>query len=130
MDDIPKLTKHLQHTVTKAASGHPHLANLTLSLNSFVPKPFTPFQWASFAGVAALKDRIKRVKRELQGQPRIRVHADLPKWAYYQALLARGDRRVGSLLLAAHQLGGDWARACRQSALNPDFFVMRERGPG
>ena len=129
VDDIPKLTKHLQHTVTKAASGRPHLANLTLSLNSFVPKPFTPFQWASFAGVAELKDRIKRVKRELQGQPRIRVHADLPKWAYYQALLARGDRRVGSLLLAAHQSGGDWARACRQSALNPDFFVMRERRP-
>ena len=129
VDDIPKLCKHLQHPVTRAASGRPHLANITLSLNSFVPKPFTPFQWAPFAGVAALKDRIKRVKRELQGQPRIRVHADLPKWAYYQALLARGDRRVGSLLLAAHQAGGDWARACRQSALNPDFFVMRERGP-
>ena len=129
VDDIPKLTKHLQHTVTKAASGRPHLAQLTLSLNSFVPKPFTPFQWAPFAGVAELKDRIKRVKRELQGQPRLRVHADLPKWAYYQALLARGDRRVGSILLAAHQSGGDWARACRQSALNPDFFVMRERRP-
>ncbi len=129
VDDIPKLCKHLQHLVTRAASGRPHLANITLSLNSFVPKPFTPFQWVPFAGVAALKDRIKRVKRELQGQPRIRVHADLPKWAYYQALLARGDRRVGSLLLAAHQAGGDWARACRQSALNPDFFVMRERRP-
>jgi len=129
VDDIPKLTKHLQHTVTKAASGRPHLAHITLSLNSFVPKPFTPFQWVPFAGVAELKDRIKRVKRELQGHPRLRVHADLPKWAYYQALLARGDRRVGSLLLSAHQSGGDWAQACRQSALNPDFFVMRERMP-
>ena len=70
---------------------------------------------------------IKRVKHALSGQPRLRVFADLPKWAYYQALLARGDRRVGSLLLATHQLGGDWARACRASALNPDFFVLRER---
>jgi radical SAM superfamily enzyme YgiQ (UPF0313 family) len=127
IDDIPRLTKHLQHAVTKAASGHPRLAGITLSLNSFVPKPFTPFQWAPFAGVPELKDRIKRVKRELQGQSRIRVHADLPKWAYYQALLARGDRRVGSILLGAHQLGGDWAKACRLSPLNPDFFVLRER---
>ncbi len=127
VDDIPKLAKHLQHTVTKAASGRPRLAAMTLSLNSFVPKPFTPFQWAPFAGVTALKERIKRVKRDLQGQPRLRVFADLPKWAYYQALLARGDRRVGSLLLAAHQCGGDWAQACRGSALNPDFFVLRQR---
>jgi radical SAM superfamily enzyme YgiQ (UPF0313 family) len=127
VDDIAALAKHLQHTVTKAASGRPHLAAMTLSLNSFVPKPFTPFQWAPFAGVTALKERIKRVKRALQGQPRVRVFADLPKWAYYQALLSRGDRRVGSLLLATHQLGGDWARACRASALNPDFFVLRER---
>jgi radical SAM superfamily enzyme YgiQ (UPF0313 family) len=127
VDDIPRLTKRLQHAVTKAAAGRPHLAGITLSLNSFVPKPFTPFQWAPFAGVPELKDRIKRVKRELQGERRIRVHADLPKWAYYQALLARGDRRVSSILLSAHQLGGDWAKACRQSPLNPDFFVLRER---
>ncbi len=127
VEAIPKLAKHLQHFVTKAAAGRSHLAQITLSLNSFVPKPFTPFQWAPFTGLSDLKERIKLVKRELRGEPRIRVHADLPKWAYYQALMARGDRRVGSLLLSAHQLGGDWAQACRRSPLNPDFFVLRER---
>jgi radical SAM superfamily enzyme YgiQ (UPF0313 family) len=127
VEDIPRLTKRLQHAVIKTTAGHSRLANITLSLNSFVPKPFTPFQWAPFAGVAELKERIKLVKRDLQGQRQIRVHADLPKWAYYQALLARGDRRVGSLLLSVHQADGDWAKACRQSALNPDFFVRRER---
>ena len=128
VEDIPRLTKRLQHTVIKSSEGRSHLAGITLSLNSFVPKPFTPFQWAPFATVAELKDRLKLVKRELQGQRQIRVHADLPKWAYFQALLARGDRRVASLLLGAHQAGGDWTKACRQSALNPDFFVLRERG--
>lgn len=127
VEEIPALTKRLQHAVAKATAGRSHLASITLSLNSFVPKPFTPFQWAAFAGVTELKDRIKRVKRALQGQRRIRVHADLPKWAYYQALLARGDRRVGDLLLRVHQAGGDWAGACRRSPLNPDFFVLRER---
>lgn len=127
VEEIARLTKHLQHCATKAAAGHPRLASITLSLNSFVPKPFTPFQWAPFAGVAALKERIKRVKRGLQGEARIRVHADLPKWAYYQALLARGDRRVADLLLRVHQAEGDWGQACRHSPLNPDFFVLRER---
>ncbi|MGQ9919803.1 MAG: radical SAM protein, partial [Desulfobacca sp.] len=127
VEEIAKLTKHLQHCAIKAAAGRPHLRSITLSLNSFVPKPFTPFQWAPFAGVAELKARLKRVKRALQGEPRLRVHADLPKWAYYQALLSRGDRRVADLLLRAQQANGDWALACRHSPVNPDFFVMRPR---
>jgi radical SAM superfamily enzyme YgiQ (UPF0313 family) len=128
VDEIPRLAKHLQHVAVKAAAGRPALASITLSLNSFVPKPFTPLQWVPFAGVPVLKDRIKRVKQALRGEPRLRVHADLPKWAYYQALLARGDRRVADILLKVHQTGGDWAQACRLSPLNPDFFVLRERG--
>ncbi|MBM4286549.1 MAG: radical SAM protein [Deltaproteobacteria bacterium] len=126
VEDIARLTKRLQHAVVKASAGRSR-PSITLSLNSFVPKPFTPFQWTPFAGVSALKERLRMVKRELQGQRQIRVHADLPKWAYFQALLARGDRRVGSLLLDTHQASGDWSRACRQSPVNPDFFVLRER---
>lgn len=125
--DIPHLTKRLQHAVVKHSQGRSRLAGITLSLNSFVPKPFTPFQWSAFAGMAELKDRIRMVKRGLRGEREVRVHADLPKWAYIQALLARGDRRVGTLLLTAHWAGGDWTTACRQSSLNPDFFVLRER---
>ncbi len=125
--EIVKLTKHLQHIAVKAGAGKPALASITLSLNSFVPKPFTPFQWVPFAGVAELKERIKRVKRGLQGEARLRVHADLPKWAYYQALLSRGDRRVADILSRVHQTDGDWLRACRESPINPDFFVMRLR---
>jgi hypothetical protein len=52
---------------------------------------------------------------------------DLPKWAYVQALLSRGDRRVGKILLAVHQGEGDWARAFRETTVNPDFFVYRRR---
>ena len=46
---------------------------------------------------------------------------------YVQALLARGDRRVGDILLAAHQHG--WNRAFRESPVNPDFFTLRPRHP-
>lgn len=127
VEEIPRLVKRLQHAVVKASQGKSRLAGITLSLNCFVPKPFTPFQWVPFAGIPTLKDRIKVVKRLLQDQPGVRVHADLPKWAYIQALLSRGDRRVADLLLQAHKLDGDWGRACRESPVNPDFFVLRER---
>ena len=127
--DIARLVKRLKHAVTKSSRGRKGLASLTVSLHSFVPKPFTPFQWVPFLDLPELKDRIRLVKRALKGSPQVRVHADLPKWAYIQALLARGDRRVGLMLLAAHQAGGNWNQAFRHSPLNPDFFVLRPRAP-
>jgi radical SAM superfamily enzyme YgiQ (UPF0313 family) len=123
--DIPRLVKRLEHRVIRESRGSRRLSQVTLSLSSFVPKPWTPFQWVAFAGVEELKQRLKTVRRECQGLKMVRVHADLPKWAYTQALLARGDRRVADLLLAAHARG--WAEARRASPLNPDFFVIRER---
>lgn len=127
VEAIPKLVKRLQHVVLKESRGRSRFASITLSLSSFVPKPFTPLQWVPFAGIPALKERIKTIKRLLQGQAGVRVHADLPKWAYFQALLARGDRRVAEILRLTHRLGGDWSQACRHSPINPDFFVLRER---
>jgi radical SAM superfamily enzyme YgiQ (UPF0313 family) len=126
--EIPRLVKFLSHTVIKASQGKKRLGLITLSLSSFVPKPFTPFQWTPFLEVAELKKRLKLVAREFHGVKSVRVHTDLPKWAYVQALLARGDRRVADILLAAHEHG--WSRAFRESAINPDFFALRERREG
>ena len=118
---------YLEHCVVKDSVGKRRLGLITLSISSFVPKPFTPFQWTPFLDVAELKKRLKLVTREFHGVKEVRVHTDLPKWAYVQALLARGDRRVGDILLAAHQHG--WNRAFRESPVNPDFFTLRERAP-
>jgi radical SAM superfamily enzyme YgiQ (UPF0313 family) len=125
--EIPRLVKFLEHAVTKASRGKKHLGLITLSLSSFVPKPFTPFQWVPFTAVSELKKRLKLVAREFHGVKAVRVHTDLPKWAYVQALLARGDRRVADILLAAQARG--WNRALTENPINPDFFTLRERRP-
>ena len=127
IEEIPRLVRYLEHCVVKDSHGKRRLGLITLSISSFVPKPFTPFQWTPFLDVAELKKRLKLVTREFHGVKEVRVHTDLPKWAYVQALLARGDRRVGDILLAAHQHG--WNRAFRESPVNPDFFTLRERHP-
>jgi radical SAM superfamily enzyme YgiQ (UPF0313 family) len=127
VEEIPRLVRYLEHCVVKDSHGKRRLGLITLSLSSFVPKPFTPFQWVSFLEVAELKKRLKLVSREFHGVKEVRVHTDLPKWAYVQALLARGDQRVGDILLAAHRRG--WSRAFRESPINPDFFTLRERHP-
>jgi radical SAM family uncharacterized protein len=124
---IVELTKRIRHHLLKKERGKRGAAKVTLSLNSFVPKPGTPFQWHPFEEVRRLQEKIKAVRGGLKQERGVEVAADVPKWAYLQTLLSRGDRRVGRLLLAAHRLGGNWPQVFREADLNPDFYVYRRR---
>jgi radical SAM superfamily enzyme YgiQ (UPF0313 family) len=124
---IVDLTKKIRHCLVKKERGKKPLHRITLSVNSFVPKPGTPFQWHPFEEVRRLQEKIKAIRTGLKREGGVGVSADLPKWAYLQTLLARGDRRVGRLLLAAHRLGGNWPQVFREADLNPDFYVHRPR---
>jgi radical SAM family uncharacterized protein len=100
---------------------------LTLSISSFVPKPWTPFQWAPFDGAASLSAKLDVIKRGVRTFSNVRVLHENPREAALQALLARGDRRVGDFLESAARLDGDWRRALREWDGDPDFYTTRLR---
>ena len=125
---IVDLAKKIRHHMRERSRGKKGAERILLSLNSFVPKPGTPFQWHPFENVRSLNEKIKMVERGVRREKGVSVAADLPKWSYVQTLLARGDRRVGKLLLAVHRLNGNWPQAYRSVDVNPDFYVYRERG--
>jgi len=127
LEAIVDLVKTLKHRVLRIGRGLKRMGNITVSVHSFVPKAFTPFQWAPFAGVRELKQRARRIRNALGKVPNVRVHFDLPKWAYVQALLARGDRRSALLLKKVVASGMSWTQAMREAPLNADFWVARER---
>ncbi|NWF57455.1 MAG: TIGR03960 family B12-binding radical SAM protein [Syntrophaceae bacterium] len=124
---IIDLTRKVQHHALVRSPGKKKAERITVSLNSFVPKPTTPFQWHPFDDLSGLNEKMKWVKEGFRKDRNIIVTADLPKWAYLQTVLSRGDRRVGKLLLTAHKLGGNWPQAYRSVDLNPDFYVYRPR---
>jgi radical SAM family uncharacterized protein len=124
---IVDLVKRIKHTFLQSSKSRRRIGTITVSLNCFVPKPFTPFQWVAMAETRDLKHKIKVVKAGLQRVANVRVHADVPRWAYVQALLARGDRRVGALLQEVHHSGGNWAHSLKVAPINADFYVLRER---
>lgn len=99
---------------------------LTLSISSFVPKPWTPFQWAPFDGAASLGDKLEVVKRGVR-RLGARVLHENPREAALQALLARGDRRVADFLEHTARLDGDWRRALREWSGDSEFYTTRER---
>ncbi len=124
---ILTLSKKIEHEILSKRVADKKHWKLVLSINPFVPKPATPFQWVPFEEVNALKRKLKLLRHGIRGEKHMELIHDLPKWAYIQALLSRGDRRVGRMLMAAHQYQGNWEQALRRSSLNPDFFVYRWR---
>ena len=126
--EIVDLVKVIKHNMVKASAPRGRIGQIRLSVNCFIPKPFTPFQWFPLEQLSSLKDKQKWLKKSLAREGGIKVSTDIPKWAYVQTLLSMGDRRVSSILLSAHKTGGDWTKALRFSDINPDFFVYRPKG--
>jgi radical SAM superfamily enzyme YgiQ (UPF0313 family) len=127
VDEIVSLCKKIKHVFLKSSRSKKRIGEITVSLNCFVPKPATPFQWVPMDDIAVLKQKIRKVSTGLKKVPNVRVHADVPRWAYVQALLSRGDRRVADILLLAHKFDGNWPQTLKSSPLNPDFYVHRQR---
>ncbi len=103
---------------------------LTLSVNPFIPKPFTPFQWLPMADRKVVTKHLKRLEKELRKRKHVIVNIESPKEAYVQGVLARGDRRTGEALLRAHEMGGSKAfkRAMKACGLDAAFYLYRARG--
>lgn len=127
LEAVVHLIKRLKHRVLKSSRGQRKMGTITLSVNCFIPKPFTPFQWTPFAGLKQLKEKSKWLSKTLQKLPNVRVQFDVPKWAYVQTLLGLGDRRVSGFIEKVALEGLPWNEAMRRVPYNPDFWVLREK---
>jgi radical SAM superfamily enzyme YgiQ (UPF0313 family) len=124
---IASLVKKIKHRFLKSSRARGRMGTITVSLNTFVPKPFTPFQWTAMDELKSIKRKIKVVRQDLKGIANVRVHADVPRWAYVQALLSRGDRRIAELLSMTLDNNQNWPQTLKNTSVSADFFVLRER---
>ncbi|MBW1730351.1 MAG: radical SAM protein [Deltaproteobacteria bacterium] len=127
VEGIVDLAKVIKHHMVKIGAPKGRVGHIRLSVNCFVPKPFTPFQWLPMDPVESLKEKQRWLQKMIAKEGGIRITYDVPKWAYVQTLLSVGDRRVAKILLLVHENNRDWNKALRHSELNPDFFVYRHK---
>ena len=111
---------------------------VNVSLGTFVPKAFTPFQWLPLAGEENLEEKQKLLRRGLRG-PGISFSWQDPRTTLLEAAFSRGDRRLGQVIHRAWQWGakfdawdelfddGLWWRAFTEAGLDPNFYARRER---
>ncbi|HYG66475.1 MAG TPA: radical SAM protein, partial [Anaeromyxobacteraceae bacterium] len=117
-----------EEVMLRYAKQRGRMGRISLSVNPFVPKPWTPFQWLPMHDRRCLEDKRKLLERTLRPKG-IDVDFFSPREAYLQTLLSRGDRRCADLLELAHrETGGDLRKALAKWDHDPDFFVLREAG--
>jgi len=103
-----------------------HRGNIVLTLSTFVPKPFTPFQWHPMERMETVKSRLKLVKKELIALKGVKVFHDVPKYAYMQGLFSRGDRRISQVLEGMEDID-DWRKAYINKGIDAEFYLFRQR---
>ena len=127
VDAIITLAEKAHEVQLKHARPAGRIGRITLSVNSFVPKPFTPFQWEPMERVDSLNKKLRSLEKAVKKIGNMNIIHDLPKWEYIQALLSRGDRRLWRLIRVAHERDGDWKTAARELGIDTDFYVTRRR---
>lgn len=113
-DSIAHLAIAVRDAVVEAAraskdqGGNAKPAWVSLSVNPFIPKASTPFQWEPMLDRKQLERKIDRVRSLVKRVPNIELRFESPRESYFQALLSRGDRRVSRYLLRTHAERKDW----------------------
>ncbi|MDP9222041.1 MAG: TIGR03960 family B12-binding radical SAM protein, partial [Actinomycetota bacterium] len=148
-DDVLEIARMAQDVIRagRSATGTKDI-RCTVSIGGFVPKPHTPFQWASQASAETIDRRLKALRGAINSDRSLgkaigyRYHDGQP--GIVEGLLSRGDRRVGAVIRAVWEDGGRfdgwsehfsydrWARACERVlpayGVDLDWYTTRERG--
>ena len=115
---------------------------INVSTSFFVPKPFTPFQWAPMFREEDFIEKAKIVKNEIRSQLNqrsIRYNWHEPDVTVLEGFLARGDRRCSKVILKAYEKGAlydawsesfhydIWKEAFKETGIDIEFYTLRER---
>lgn len=111
---------------------------VTVSSSIFVPKPFTPFQWAPQDRMPSVKEKIRELKGAIKSRAIHYSWHESPV-SYMEAIFARGDRRICEVLIKAFEKGAKfdgwseyfnfdiWMQALAECSVDGDFYAYRER---
>jgi radical SAM superfamily enzyme YgiQ (UPF0313 family) len=138
-EDVLAIADLVARVLERARARRTRIGSVTVSLNPFVPKPWTPFQWDPMEDARSIKRKVAMLRTRLTRLGQVELDAESPREAYFQTMVSRGDRRVGGILERLEAAGHDgagpiWhemvkihreAEAGDTDLPDPDFFVSR-----
>ena len=135
---IARLAEKVYWTWKNYAVNKSRGLRITVSTSFFVPKPFTPFQWEAQITRDEYHRRVDLLRNSIKNKS-IQYNWHEMETSYIEAVLARGDRRLGKLLETVWRKGGRldswseyfsferWMEAFAETGIDPDFYALRER---
>jgi len=145
MDDIRAIAEIIHKASKIGLEFSRQSGNINVTISPFVPKPHTAFQWTEMDTIDELREKQNVLKGLLRSR-HIKVKMHLPERSFIESVFARGDRRLGRLLMAAYRNGckfdawdesfdfNKWAKSFEQVRqetglewFNPDFYAIRKR---
>ncbi|PIE58545.1 MAG: radical SAM protein [Desulfobulbus propionicus] len=142
LEELVELIHLIREDMLGIGKSRGRLTEISLSVNSFVPKPWTPFQYASYGGLdpgeargpaaaakatTALKGKIKYLRKALTKLPNVQLKTDHPGRVYQQAVLARADRRMAQPLLDIGMGKHSYKQAVRKHGIQDWQYAVRPR---
>jgi len=112
---------------------------VTVSASTFVPKPFTPFQWAAQDTIPQINEKQEHLREKLKIKG-VNFNWHAPNLSFLEACFSRGDRKMGLVLKRAYERGcmldgwndqfkfDEWMQAFADCGIDPAFYANRERG--
>jgi radical SAM superfamily enzyme YgiQ (UPF0313 family) len=128
VEAIVSLTDRIRERMLQVARGRGRIGRIHPSVNPFVPKPGTPYQWMPMEDPRETDRKLQHLRRAFARMPNVNAICKSARTGAVQAVLAVADRRVAFALEAAATRGLDLRPALRETGLDPSFYLFRRRG--
>jgi radical SAM superfamily enzyme YgiQ (UPF0313 family) len=127
---IVSLTERIRDRMLEVGRKRGRLGRIHPSVNPFVPKPGTPYQWLPMEDPKQTDRKLQFLRKAFGRMPNVDAICKSARSGVAQSILALGDRRVGDALEAACLARVDLARGMKSAGLDPAFYLFRGRGRG
>ncbi|MEN8188556.1 MAG: radical SAM protein [Thermodesulfobacteriota bacterium] len=144
IDELIEMIRRIKERISPIGRKRGRLLEISLSVNSFTPKPWTPFQYHPFGiserlapgelrpaaeAVANVEKRLQFLRNAIKKESNVQITCDKPARELFQAVLSRGDRRLAPVLYDMVMSQTNWKQALKKNGLCPEQFAVRGYGP-
>ena len=127
VEGIVSLTGEIHERMLSVARDRGRIGRLHPSVNPFVPKPGTPYQWLPMEDPKETDRKLQYLRKAFGRMPNVNAICKSARTGVAQSILALGDRRLAGALEIAVGERMDFRRAVREAGLDPDFYLFRSR---
>ena len=138
LDGIVGLSRQVSELKRKVEKG---AGNLNISVATFIPKPHTPFQWLPMDDVEKIKSKQQYLSSRIKALgPKFKISFHDSRMSFVEGVMSRGDRRLAEVIFKAWKKGAKfdawsdsfnaqfWLDAFQEADIEPDFYLVRQRG--